>query len=622
MNLVAAVGNHLWQSTLFTAAAGLAVPALRRSGAAARHALWLTASIKFLVPFAALMALGAQFGVRAPEAAARTEFVVIVETAGQPFTPSLPPIPPPAASGAASTTPWAVIAIWLCGSLVIAGAWVIRWRRVARLAREAAAVHAGRELDALRRLERAAGIAKPIALVASTTLHEPGVFGLCRPVLIWPRTIGEQLSEEEIVTILAHEVSHVRRRDNLTAAIHMVVEALFWFHPLVWWLGARLVDERERACDEAVVQSGSEPEVYAGTILKACRAYVETPLACVSGVTGSNLSARIERIMTNRAAARLAAWQRLLLAALPAAALVAPIVAGALAAPRLRAESIARSAFGGRGDGQAPQFEVASVKPNRSGDAKVLIQTLPGGRFTAENVTLRMLIRNAYQLQDVQMAGGPSWLNTDRFDIVAKADGDGPGDPFAAERPGTPSRGQLMLRALLAERFRLEVHNESREMPIYALVPARSGGALGPQLHHSSLDCSAPGADRRVVASSKGSPAAGHPQCGIRLFPGNMIAGGASMGQIAGSLATFVARLVFDRTGLAGVFDFTLTWTPDQMPQPGYDRKAAAMGLAPIDPNGPSIFTAVQEQLGLKLDSQKGPVDVLVIDRAEHPKEN
>jgi uncharacterized protein (TIGR03435 family) len=103
--------------------------------------------------------------------------------------------------------------------------------------------------------------------------------------------------------------------------------------------------------------------------------------------------------------------------------------------------------------------------------------------------------------------------------------------------------------------------------------------------------------------------------------PGHMSAGGAGLGQLANSLAAMVGRLVFDRTGLTGSFDFTLNWTPDQIPA-GYDKKAGALGLPPVDPNGPSIFTALQEQLGLKLDAQKGPVDTLFIDRVEHPVEN
>ena len=162
----------------------------------------------------------------------------------------------------------------------------------------------GPEVDTLRRIERRAGVKRPIALVASDAAMEPGVFGIVRPVLLWSRTVGRHLNGEQVETIFAHEVSHVRRRDNLAAAVHMIVEAALWFHPLVWWIGSRLVDERERACDEAVLVSGHHPEVYAETILKACRLYVESPLPCVAGVTGSNLRKRIERIMSNSTAER------------------------------------------------------------------------------------------------------------------------------------------------------------------------------------------------------------------------------------------------------------------------------------------------------------------------------
>ena len=276
---------------------------------------------------------------------------------------------------------------------------------------------------------------------------------------------------------------------------------------------------------------------------------------------------------------------------------------------------------------QEPQFEVASIKPNKSGDGRVMIGVQPGGRFTATNVTLRMLIRNAYQLQDFQITGGPSWLTEDRYDIVAKAEGDAVGDSFRAEQSGQPSRGQLMMRALLAERFKLVVHDETKEMPIYALVVARSDGRLGPQLKKSEVDCAA------VTAAGRGrgrgpmpppgppQPGGPPPQCGIRIGMGNMAVGGSPLTQVASSLAMFAGRIVVDKTGLIGAYDFTLTWTPDQMANrpPGAPPGPDA---APVDPNGPSLFTAVQEQLGLKLESQRGPVAVLVIDRAEHPTEN
>jgi uncharacterized protein (TIGR03435 family) len=269
---------------------------------------------------------------------------------------------------------------------------------------------------------------------------------------------------------------------------------------------------------------------------------------------------------------------------------------------------------------QAPaEFEVASVKANTSGDGKVLIQPQPGGRFTATNVTLRQLIQTAYQLQDFQIAGGPSWLGRDRFDIVAKADAAGAGDPFQAAKGGGPSRGQLMLRALLAERFALETHTEVKEQPIYALVLARADGTPGPQLQRSSGDCASPAAnhdDRGGAAPQPGSAA-----CAMRTFPGTIMAGGATLTELANGLSTLVGHVVLDRTGLAGTFAFTLRWTPDQIPQ-GFDKKARALGLPPVDTEGPALFTAVREQLGLKLDSQKGPVDTLVVNRAERPKEN
>ena len=280
----------------------------------------------------------------------------------------------------------------------------------------------------------------------------------------------------------------------------------------------------------------------------------------------------------------------------------------------------------------APSFEVASIKPNNSGDGRVMLGNQPG-RFTATNVTLRMLIRTAYQLQDFQISGGPGWLASDHFDVVAKIEaGDPDVMPAGPPVPGQgPTRLQLMIRSLLTERFKLAVHTETKEQPIYALVVARTDGRLGQNLKQSETDCAALMAANRGRGAGRGMPPPGPPQpgdpmpCGIRIGPGNLSVGGMPLAQFANSLAMFVGRVVLDRTGLTGNYDFTLTWTPDQMPQraPGTpaDQPIRVNGVD-IDPNGPSIFTAVQEQLGLKLDSQRGPVDMLVIDRAEHPVED
>jgi uncharacterized protein (TIGR03435 family) len=177
----------------------------------------------------------------------------------------------------------------------------------------------------------------------------------------------------------------------------------------------------------------------------------------------------------------------------------------------------------------------------------------------------------------------------------------------------------LMLQSLLAERFKLATHKDTRELPIYSLEVARSDGRLGPQLRPATVDCEAMIAAARARGGPPPAPPAPgeRPICGIRINPGRLSGGGFPLSQFAATLSQFVQRIVVDRTGLSGNFDVDLTWTPDQLPQGG--PPPGAPPLPPADPNGPSIYTAVQEQLGLKLESAKGPVDVLVIDRAESP---
>ncbi len=294
---------------------------------------------------------------------------------------------------------------------------------------------------------------------------------------------------------------------------------------------------------------------------------------------------------------------------------------------------VASIAGGGTLAAQAPQppadppaFEVASIKPNNSGDGRVMMQMQPG-QFRATNITLRLLIRNAYQLQDFQISGGPSWMASDHYDLIAKMP-DGFQPPPGPPAPGSgPGPLQLMLRGLLAERFKLTVHNETKDSSIYALIVARSDGKLGPSLKKSETDCAAQFAAGRGRGRGPMPPPPGPPQpgesipCGIRIGPGALTMGGTPLSQFANSLGMFAGRIVLDRTGLAGNYDINLTWTPDQMPRPAGDGPPPLINGVAVDPNGPSLFTAVQEQLGLKLDSQRGPVEMLVVDRAEKPVE-
>jgi len=282
------------------------------------------------------------------------------------------------------------------------------------------------------------------------------------------------------------------------------------------------------------------------------------------------------------------------------AAIAAPVAFGQLLMPQLRAQSSAAQASG-------PAFDVASVKPNKSGPSaiqRVVMQ--PGDRVTLTNVTLRTLIQVAYPRMS-EIVGGPSWIGSgpsgDRFDVNAKAESSASRDQL-----------QLMLRTLLADRFKLALHPETRAELIYALVFARSDRRLGPTLRPAATDCAT---IRAGAQSDDRDP------CGIRTFANALVTGrlsvrGLGLDQLVGLLSRDAGRKVVDNTGLAGTFDCDLTWTPQTFLQGSFDRER----FPSIDPNGPSIFTAVQEQLGLKLESQKGPVEVLVIDHVEKPSED
>ena len=245
-----------------------------------------------------------------------------------------------------------------------------------------------------------------------------------------------------------------------------------------------------------------------------------------------------------------------------------------------------------------PAFEVTSVKPNRSGLSSSGSTTRAGGGYVGTNLTLHQLVTEAYRLRPFQVIGGPGWIKIDRFDINARAP------------EGTTGRPDPMLRTLLADRFKLRVHTETKEQQVYALVVARPDGRLGLKLTPATQDCAAPARDGGpgAVASQTRSP------CGMNVnsssTSGTLTGIGQPLSRLATALSGFaVDALVIDRTGLTGNFDIELQWTPDNL------RSVAAAAGG----DGPSLFTALQEQLGLKLESARGPVEYLVIDSAEQP---
>jgi uncharacterized protein (TIGR03435 family) len=225
--------------------------------------------------------------------------------------------------------------------------------------------------------------------------------------------------------------------------------------------------------------------------------------------------------------------------------------------------------------GWAQSFEVASIEPSAPGQAGLRIQIAPGGRFMTDNVTAKQLTGYAYNIRDFQIGGGPSWMGSEHYDIIAKADGD--------ENQG-PGAFRLMMRGLLKDRFQFKSHMETKELPVYHLVVGKNGPKL-------------------TASTSANGPMV----LGRR---GQVTFTKASMAVLCTSLSQELGRKVTDRTGVQGDYDFKLEFTPEKGDAP------------PPDTAGPSLFTGIQEQLGLKLEGGKGPVEVLVIDRIEKASEN
>jgi uncharacterized protein (TIGR03435 family) len=626
--------NHLWQSTLFGGAAALLALLLRSNRAQTRYWVWFAASAKFLIPFSLLVGLGTRIPHPAAATPVHTQWIAAIQEFSQPLV-----LPEPAEPAAASMHPvspvglvTAVSILWAGGFVAVLICWFRRWRRI----------HALR--GSARAIDVPTSLAMPAPVMTVPDLVEPGIVGILRPVLLLPEGIADKLNQTQLDAILAHEFCHVRRRDNLTAALHMAVQAIFWFHPLTWWIGACLLAERERACDEEVLRGGCQANVYAESILAVCRLYLASPLTCISGVTGSNLKRRIEAIMRNRSVIGLSLGKKLILTGAGTAALVLPMIIGALTAPAFQAEDTPdwQTKAGGK-----MAFEVASVK--RSGEKQFGLLSVPldagdryhpsGGYFRAE-VPLWGYIQFANKLwapaEDQRKENDrlPKWVTTDRYLIEARA-------------AGKPTKDQLrlMVQSLLADRFKLAAHFETREASVLALTLVKAG-KLGPKLisHADGRACGDPAAP---IDSVPGGIVRGDGNAGPENFPpmcdslvmirrpnGTMLAGyrNVTMDRLAGSLSGIIGlgHTLVDRTGLDGRFDFTLAWAPERTSDPTANliyhdlgaRPPAGAPATPADPLGPTPRQALRDQLGLKLESARGPVKILVVERVERPSEN
>jgi beta-lactamase regulating signal transducer with metallopeptidase domain len=318
--MTAALLDHLWQSTLVAGLAALLALSLRNNSARVRFWLWFAASFKFLIPFAALAALGERLAALLPVTVTASPRLLatlpVAETISAPAT-MLAAVPQ---ATAGINIALALGVIWLLGFVAVLGIRLIRSLHLRSVLKNA------RDIDLSQ-------VPSFVKVKTSSSLLEPGLVGIFNPVVLLPQGLMARLSHGEIQSILAHELTHLRRRDNLTAAIHMWVEALFWFYPLVWLIGARLIAERERACDEGVLAHGHDREVYAGGILKVCKFCLQSPLACASGVSGGDLGTRVRQIMTAPDALAVPAPKKMLLAGAALLILTVPVMAGLVTAP-------------------------------------------------------------------------------------------------------------------------------------------------------------------------------------------------------------------------------------------------------------------------------------------------
>jgi uncharacterized protein (TIGR03435 family) len=439
--------------------------------------------------------------------------------------------------------------------------------------------------------------------------------------------------------------------DYLVNLLQTLAETLLFYHPAVWWVSSQIRVERENCCDDVAVNVCGDAIDYAAALTELETWRTERAILALAATDGS-LLARVRRLLLGRvkeegrssaatAAVTLAlvsvmlvvGWPRLsasqptgersALYRLPAVATTESFEVpslGPVAVIRDPLDHLAVTPLQAIGRAtlvpvaltQAAQdqssvtspglvaFEVASVKPNASGPTSPMRGgVVPGERVTIVNEPLRTIIQMAYGVNLPQIIGAPSWIANEHFDITAKA-----------ETLSSANQLRAMLQTLLADRFKLRTHVEMRDTPVYALVIARSDGRLGPQLHPEAEDCE----PLRVIARSDGSgdPCPSTPSgSGV----GRLSARSRPIDLLATLLAVDVDRPVVNRTGLIGSYDWDLTATPRRFLERPFDHDQ----FPTVDPDGPTIFTAVQEQLGLKLEPSTGPETFLVIDHVERP---
>jgi uncharacterized protein (TIGR03435 family) len=580
----------------------------RRVSAATRHLVWMLAIAGALL----LPALAISLPDWAPVEYTEPAGLVPILGAGSLESPVFDA--PASVSGTPSRVrwPWVLAAVYLAGVVLLLARIVLQHVWTHRLVRAASPITEALWLQLFTECTARIGVRRPVRLLRTAGDTMPLAAGIRQASIVIP-AVADTWPEDRRRAVLLHELAHVERHDCLTQTLAAVACAVHWAHPGVWWIARRLRAERELACDDRVLSAGEDARDYAGHLLELAYTlgHSAAPAVTVTMARPRELEGRMLAVLDAARNRAIPAARNRLAGVAVLVALTVPVAAATIT-PRFHVldEGEIRGATGGRFAqnvpvGQRLAFDVASIKrtPADTGPGADF-SAQPGGRLHVRNNAVTNLIQNAYGIPLYAIIGGPDWMRPDggeRYDIEAKTEGE-------------PSRAEMMLmvQTLLAERFQFRAHRETRELPAYVLSVARGGAKLTPSKDGGCVDRSP--ANRNTLPATETRP-----NCGNNLLtsrgarPGHTrwAATRIGMAEVAGSLAILFRRPVVDRTGLTGVYDIQLELPPLQ--------PAAVDGGA--DP-GVSVFTVLQEELGLRVEEGRGPVEVLVVDGVERPTGN
>ncbi|HEV2500308.1 MAG TPA: M56 family metallopeptidase [Terriglobia bacterium] len=631
---LAALLNTLWYAGAVVGLTWLGLRCLPRVNAATRYWIW-TAVLGFLIVLPFLPGIVGR--ARSSLAAREKTMAAVAPLATVPVPPvSIRELAPVTltVNTAAGSNSWP---LWLLAAWIVAACWqlerlargltsVRRLKARAKAARSeakrgSAEFHFPETLRPFRRKEKSRGVKEQlratslrcvqhgvyldgcssvtrrlVQVLTSGEIASPVAVGYMRPAVIIPPGLLERLEEGERQNVLLHELAHLARYDDWMALVTHALGALLVLHPLAAIVMGRIEREREMACDDFVVARTGSARSYARSLARLHDLRWNTGVRLLAaGLLGRNssLGVRIESLL--RRGREFSA--RPSLASLGVTTLLLAVLLGAGGLmPGWIAIAQTKATL-------PTSFEVASIRPGKPGEHNSDISTRRGGRFSTTNTTLKKLIEFAYGITPEQIEGVPAWAKSRTYTIRAVAP---PGAPDARGKQGLEWI-QGMVQSLLADRFKLRTHRATKQLPVYEIVVAKHGPKLKPMAEQDFV------AAHRPYAPSNTS---------ISTHDGNMTALGISLATLADELSRELNRTVIDRTGLTGRYDFTLTWDPASERLAAMDDVSRSGAPAAADSSAPSIFTAIQQQLGLKLKPAKGPVEVLVIDHVEPPTPN